>query len=109
LLYTPRGPNGENIPAELKSVLNLVVNMVNFVKSRALKTRLLKSMCHEAEPKHDTLVLNTEIHWLSKGKVMQRFYELSKLFSADKPDFAAYLNDTEWCAKVAYLADIFYH
>jgi len=101
------------IPAEFKSVLNLVVNMVNFVKSRALKTRLLKEMCHEAGYKQDTLVLNTEIRWLSKGKVLQRFYklknELSKLFSTEKPDFVAYLNDTEWCAKVAYLADIFYH
>ncbi|KAF0749126.1 SCAN domain-containing protein 3-like [Aphis craccivora] len=103
----------KTIPAELKSVLNLVVNMVNFVKSRALKTRLLKEMCHEAGSKYDTLVLHTEIRWLLKGKVLQRFYELknelSKLFSTEKPDFAAYLNDTEWCAKVAYLADIFYH
>lgn len=103
----------KTFPTELKSVLNLVVNMVNFVKSRALKTRLLKEMCHEAGSKHDTLVLHTEIRWLSKGKVLQRFYELknelSRLFSAEKPDFAMYLNDTEWCAKVAYLADIFYH
>lgn len=103
----------KTIPAELKSVLDLVVNMVNFVKSRALKTRLLKEMCHEAGSKHDTLVLHTELRWLSKGKVLQRFYELrkelSKLFNTEKPDFSAYLNDTEWCAKVAYLADIFYH
>lgn len=80
------------IPAELKSVLNLIVNLVNFVKSRALKTRLLEEMCHEAGSKHDTLVLHTEIRsrWLSKGKGLQRFYELknelSKLFSTEKPD-----------------------
>ncbi|KAL4097260.1 hypothetical protein QTP88_022063 [Uroleucon formosanum] len=89
----------KTIPTELKSVLNLVVNMVNLVKSRALKTRLLKEICHEAGSKHDTLVLHTEIRWLSKGKVLQRFYELknelSKLFGTEKPDFAAYLNDTE--------------
>jgi len=38
----------KTIPAELKSVLNLVLNMVNFVKWRALETRLLKEMCHGA-------------------------------------------------------------
>ncbi|CAI6345821.1 unnamed protein product [Macrosiphum euphorbiae] len=77
----------KTVPAELKSVLSLVVNMVNFVKSRALKTRLLKEMCHKAGSKYDTLVLHTEIRWLSKGKVLQRFYELknelSKLFSTE--------------------------
>jgi len=89
----------KTIPAELKNFLNLVVNMVNFVKSRTFKTRLPKETCHEAGPKHDTLVFRIEIRWLSKDKVLQRYYELknelSKLFSAEKPDFAAYLNDTE--------------
>jgi hypothetical protein len=103
----------KTIPTELKHVLNLVVNMVNFVKLRAFKTRLFKEMCREAGSKHDTLVLHTKIRWLSRGKVLQRFYEfkneLSRLFSAEKPNFAEYLNDTEWCAKLAYLADIFYH
>ncbi|KAL4104841.1 hypothetical protein QTP88_020117 [Uroleucon formosanum] len=70
----------KTIPAELKSVLNLVVNMVNFVKSRALKTRLLKEMCHEAGSKHDTLVLHTEIRWLSKvAYLADIFYHLNYL------------------------------
>lgn len=51
----------KTVPTELKSVLDVVTNMVNFVKSRALKTRLLKQMCLEAGTKHDTLVLHTEI------------------------------------------------
>jgi hypothetical protein len=35
----------KTIPAELKSVLDSVVKMVNYVKSRALTTRLLKQIC----------------------------------------------------------------
>jgi hypothetical protein len=78
----------------------------------ALKTRLLRQMCHEAGS-HDTLVLHTDIRWLSKGKVLARFFELKNellnMFSIENPDFAVQLNDEEWCAKVAYLADIFSH
>jgi hypothetical protein len=64
----------KTIPAELKSVLDSVVKMVNYVKSRALMTRLLKQMCQEAGSRHDTLVLHTDIRWLSRGKVLGRFY-----------------------------------
>lgn len=35
----------KNISTKLKSVLDIIVKMVNFVKSRALKTRLLKQIC----------------------------------------------------------------
>jgi hypothetical protein len=66
----------KTIPTELKSVLDSVVKMVNFVKSRALKTRLLRQMCHEAGSRHYTLVLHIDIRWLSKSKVLVRFFEL---------------------------------
>jgi hypothetical protein len=66
----------KTIPAELKSVLDSVVKMVSYVKSRALKTRLLKEMCQEAGSRHDALVLHTDIRWLLRGKVLARFYEL---------------------------------
>jgi hypothetical protein len=103
----------KNIPTELESVFDSDVKTVNFVRSRAIKTRLLRQMCHEAGSRHDTLVLHTDIRWLSKGKFLERFFELKNellnMFSIETPDFAAQLNDEEWCAKVAYLADIFSH
>jgi hypothetical protein len=104
----PEALMAKTIPPELKSVLDSVVKMVNFVKSR-----LLRQMCHEAGSRHDTLVLHIDIRWLSKGKVLARFFELKNellgMFSIENPDFAVQLNDEEWCAKVAYLADILSH
>jgi hypothetical protein len=47
----------KTISTELKNVLDSVVKIVNFVKSRALRTRLLRQMCHEAESRYDTLVV----------------------------------------------------
>jgi hypothetical protein len=64
----------KTIPTEVKNSLDSVVMMVNFVKSRALKTRLLRQMCHEAGSRHDTLVLHTDIRWLSECKVLARFF-----------------------------------
>ena len=47
------------------------------------------------------------------AKSLRDFFELKNellsIFSIENPDFAAQLNDEKWCAKVAYLADIFSH
>jgi hypothetical protein len=40
---------------ELKNVLDLVIKMVNYIKSRALKTRILKKMCEEAGSRYEVL------------------------------------------------------
>jgi hypothetical protein len=67
-------------------------------------------MCQEAGALHDTLVLHTEIRWLSRGKALSRFYklkhELLQMFAAEKPEFVLLISDETWCSKVAYLADI---
>jgi hypothetical protein len=90
----------KTIPVELRSVLDSVVKIFNYVKSRALKTRLLKQMCQEVGCRHDTLVLHTDIHRLSTRKFLARCYELRNellnIFTLENPDFAAQLNDEEW-------------
>jgi hypothetical protein len=91
--------------------MDSVVAMVNYIKTRAVKTILL--MCKEAGARHETLVLHTNIHWLSEGKVLSRFYELKNelldIFATEKPEFAALIKDETWCSKIAYLANIFAH
>jgi hypothetical protein len=75
--------------------MDSVVAMVNYIKTRAVKTRLLKVMCKEAGARHETLVLHTNIHWLSKDKVLSRFYELRNelqdIFATEKPELRTWL------------------
>ena len=99
---------------ELKLVLDQVVKMVNYIKSRPLKSRLFKQLCIAMESKHLSLILHTEVRWLSRGKVLTRVYELREemlaFFTNEKlSDFCDCLNNEFWCAQLAYLADIFQH
>ena len=57
---------------ELKEVLGQVIEMVNFIKTRSLKSRVFELLCKDMDPHYVRLLLNTEIRWLSKGKVLSR-------------------------------------
>ena len=62
--------------ATLKTVLDQSVKVVNFIKARALNLRLFSIICSEMGSEHNTLLLLTEVRWLSRGKVLSRLFEL---------------------------------
>ena len=55
---------------ELKKVLNQVIEMINFIKSRPLKCHLFEQICIGMDSQHKRLLLHSEVRWLSRGKVM---------------------------------------
>ncbi|XP_014775934.1 protein FAM200A [Octopus bimaculoides] len=98
---------------ELKSALDMVVKIVNYIKMRPLKCRQFAKFCVGMEADHSTLIHHTEIRWLSRGKVLSRFYELREelltfCLQENLKDFVECLSDDHWCPKLAYLADIFH-
>ncbi len=104
----------KTLAVELKKVLDQVVEMVNFIKSRPLKTRLFEQICIEMDSQHRRLILHTEIRWLSRGKVLCRIHELQKellaFFEEEKQErFCEYLRHEFWISKLEYLTDIFTH
>lgn len=96
---------------DLKHVLDTAVKLVNFVKSRPLNTRLLESLCNEMGKDHEQLLFHTEVRWLSRGKVLNRLYELREevlhLLIEKKSPLAEHLEDNNWLAKLSFLADMF--
>ena len=70
------------VPLELKSVLDSVVKAVNFIRGRAVNSRLFKAMAlaleksNGLEKEHQHLRFHTEMRWLLRGKVLSGVAEL---------------------------------
>ena len=56
--------------------MNIVIKVVNKIKSSALKDRIFRTLCHTNETEFERLLLHTEVRRLSKGKCLSRFYSL---------------------------------
>lgn len=101
----------KSLVPELKGVFDEVVKMVNYIKSRPLKCRVFKNLCTAMDSEHTQLLLHTEVRWLSRGRVLNRFYELKEelltFFTCEGSEYADLLSDDSWCTKLAFLADIF--
>ena len=60
---------------DLMEVLDQVVPMVNFIKTRQVKSRLFEQICTNMESQHRRLLLHTDVRWLSRGKVLTRVHQ----------------------------------
>ena len=99
------------LPAKLLMCLNRVVQIVNFVKTSALNTRLFKVLCEDLSSDHTGLLYHTEVRWLPRGNTTKRFFEMRNelllFFQQKDHDFQNDLEDEEFIARLAYLSDIF--
>ncbi|XP_070408970.1 SCAN domain-containing protein 3-like [Nothobranchius furzeri] len=95
----------------LHDVLNSSIKVINFIKSRPLNARLFSRLCENMGAEHTQLLLHTEVRWLSRGKILNRLLELRSevhaFLTEHRSPHATLFQDTDWLAKLCYLADIF--
>ena len=98
----------KKLSEDLSNTLSTVVKVVNFIKARPTNKRLFAQLCEDEA--HQTLLLHTEVRWLSRGLVLVRFMELQEKIKEFLQDhnrpLCEQLTDAFWI-KTAYLADTF--
>ena len=58
----------------MEEALKVAISVINFVKANALDDRLFQKLCEDED--HQTLILHTEVRWLSKGNSLVCLAEL---------------------------------
>ena len=65
------------------------------------------------ESDHQQLLYQTDVHWLSRGKVLNRLFkvreEVGAFLETQNMPLALHFKDPLWIAQLAYLADIYDH
>ena len=112
-LFSPNTrTRSKSLSEKLHNTLNCVIKCVNYIKARPPNQRLLSFLCDEIGAHHIGLLLHTEVHWLSRGQVLKRVYELREEifpFVNKQTDvsLAEKFSQEKFIVNIAYLADIF--
>ena len=92
-------------------VMLIVVSIVNYIRIRKLKHRLFKSF-EEADSEYGKVVYHTDVRWLSRANVLQRFIalkpEISKFLETEPKEFSK-LNDSSWNEDLFFLGNITFY
>lgn len=97
---------------KLDHVMKVVVEIVNFIRARALNHRQFRQLLEDVDAEYDDLVLHTDVRWLSRGKVLERFSSLLpaiKTFLATKGKPYEQLEDALYLMDLGFLTDITAH
>lgn len=98
------------LPDSIGQTMSEVINVVNYIKSNSLRTRIFASLCDAMDSGHKCLLFHTEVRWLSKGKVLARVVflrvEIISFFETEKVKFD-FLRNEKWWLEVMFLNDLF--
>jgi len=111
LYASSRGTCAKNISIELNKLLNEAIKIIHFIKSGALNNRLFYKFCKDNEQNVKTLLLHSEVRWLSCGKCLfrpfQLCHEVLEFLNNKNSDLKNYFCDSKWLVMLAYLVNIF--
>ncbi|KAK2847350.1 hypothetical protein Q5P01_010349 [Channa striata] len=65
---------------ELSEVMTDIIGVVNFIKTRPLKTRVFSAICEEMGAEHQAVLFHSEERWLSRGNFLGKLAYLSDIF-----------------------------
>jgi hypothetical protein len=97
---------------KLDHVMDVVVNSVNWICSRGLNHGEFTTLLYELDSQYGSLLYHTGIKWLSRGLVLQRFFEsLEEIdtFMSSRGKPVPQLSSKDWVMDLAFLVDMTTH
>lgn len=92
----------------MNHIMKVIIKTVN-IRSHALPHCQFKKFLKEFDSEYGDVVYFSDVRWLSRGKCLQRFYELRHeidLFMNDKQKPVLELSNDEWLLYLCFLVDI---
>ncbi|KAL4104099.1 hypothetical protein QTP88_019412 [Uroleucon formosanum] len=96
----------------LEHVMNIVTKTVNFIRSHGLKHRQFIEFLNEIESEHKDVLYHNQVRWLSRGKVLKRFFGLRReiqIFMIEKNKPVEEFENEQWMYDLTFLTDISAH
>ncbi|XP_067243660.1 general transcription factor II-I repeat domain-containing protein 2B-like [Chanodichthys erythropterus] len=93
----------------LVDVMRDVVKIVNNIRSKALSHRQFKTLMDEMDAQYVDVLYHQEVRWLSRGKVLRRFFDLRdeiRVFQKSKDGNIQVPTDKKWLSDLAFLVDV---
>jgi hypothetical protein len=93
----------------MKEVMDVVVKTVNKIRANLFSHRQFKLLLTELDTEYDDVLLYSRIRWLSRGKVLERFFYIIQeidVFFIQKCEQIIVLSDPKWINDLAFLVDI---
>ncbi|XP_008185087.1 general transcription factor II-I repeat domain-containing protein 2B-like [Acyrthosiphon pisum] len=91
----------------MEHVMDIVIKTVNWIRSRALNHRQFSTLLDEMDAQYGCLIYYSEVRWLSRGAVLQKFF--LDCFMKSKNKFVPELTNNDWIKDLAFLVDITAH
>jgi hypothetical protein len=97
---------------KFRDVMDIVIKSINFIRSRDLNHRQFQALLSEMNCENGDLVYYTEVRWISRGRMLKRFFDLRgevKLFMEQKGKSMTELDDESFLNDLAFLVDVTEH
>lgn len=90
-------------------IIQTVTKIINSIRAAAMQHRLFKLLLQDDDAEFEDLITHTEVRWLSKGKVLERFLNLLpqvKEFLTSRNENCDELEQKPWLIKLGFLTDL---
>lgn len=93
----------------LKNVMEIVVKSINYIRKNGINHRTFRNFLNEIDAEYVDIIYFSEVRWLSRGKVLKRFFELIdeiEMFLIEKGTNIPELSNFKCTSELAFLVDI---